>query len=126
MVPEFIKAEITLGRAPDDPREYDPKYQEELDAFVSSLDAAGVEYSQRSVSLHSVGASDWPIGEFALSFGMGALPALTGLAGAWIQARYGRKVRIKVGDVEAEASTVEEIERLLELAATLRGRAKGA
>jgi hypothetical protein len=36
--------------------------------------------------------------------------------GAVLQARYGRKVRIKIGDVEAEGRNVEEIEALLKLA----------
>jgi hypothetical protein len=41
------------------------------------------------------------------------IPALTGLAGAWLQAKYGRKVRLKRGDVEVEAASVDEIAKLL-------------
>jgi hypothetical protein len=126
MVPELIEAEITLDRAPDDPPEYDLNYQEELATFVSTLEAAGVEYSQRLISLQSADAGGWPIGNFALSCALGAIPTLAGLAGAWVQARYGRKVRIKVGDMEAEANTVEEIERLLKLTIVIRGHAEGA
>jgi hypothetical protein len=43
-----------------------------------------------------------------------AIPGLTALAGAWLQARFGRKVRIKIGDIEAEASSLEEVRELLE------------
>ena len=40
--------------------------------------------------------------------------------GAWLRNRYGRKVRIKVGDIEAEASTAEEIDQLLLRAQALK------
>jgi hypothetical protein len=36
--------------------------------------------------------------------------------GAWLNARYGRKVRLEIGDIKAEASTVKEVEALLALA----------
>jgi len=32
---------------------------------------------------------------------------------AWVQTRYGRKFRLKVGDIEVEAPTLEEIYKLL-------------
>jgi hypothetical protein len=46
-----------------------------------------------------------------------ALPALSAAAGtalgAWLGARSGRRVRVKIGDIEAEAHTREEVETLL-------------
>jgi hypothetical protein len=42
-----------------------------------------------------------------------AVPALCGALGAWLASRSGRKVRIKIGDIEAEAHTQEEVEKLL-------------
>jgi hypothetical protein len=39
-------------------------------------------------------------------------PVLGGLIGAWLQAKYRRKVRLKIGEIEAEAQTVEEVEKL--------------
>lgn len=44
-------------------------------------------------------------------------PIATGLiaaAGTWFASKAGRKVRLRVGDVEAEASTVEEVQALVE------------
>ena len=41
------------------------------------------------------------------------IAAIAGVVGAWLHAKYGRKARLKIGDVEAEAQTVEEVERLL-------------
>jgi len=55
------------------------------------------------------------------------LPYVTVLAaplgaalGVWLKERYGRKVRLKVGDIEAEAGTTEEIEKLLARAQELQ------
>jgi hypothetical protein len=33
--------------------------------------------------------------------------------GAWLKGRYGRKARVKIGDVEAEAQTIKEVGALL-------------
>jgi hypothetical protein len=45
-------------------------------------------------------------------------------AGAWLHARYGRKVRLKVGDIEAEAQTEKQVQRLLEQAEEFQNRNK--
>jgi hypothetical protein len=44
------------------------------------------------------------------------------IVGAWLQARYGRKVRLKIGDIEAEARDAAEIEELLRQAEKVRPR----
>jgi hypothetical protein len=46
-------------------------------------------------------------------------PALAAALAAWFQGRAGRKVRMRVGDIEIEASTREEFDRLLERALVL-------
>ena len=38
------------------------------------------------------------------------------IVGAWLHAKYVRKVRLKVGDIEAEAQTVKQVRNLLALA----------
>jgi hypothetical protein len=42
--------------------------------------------------------------------------------GAWLHARYGRKARIKIGDIEVEAQTGKEVEQLLERAQDFKNR----
>jgi hypothetical protein len=52
-------------------------------------------------------------------------PVISGLAGyaaAWVQARNGRKVRIRIGEIEAEARSISEIETLLKKAAEFQDR----
>ena len=40
-------------------------------------------------------------------------PAFGNVLGAWLQARYGRKIRVKSGDLEIEAQTPDQVELLL-------------
>lgn len=70
------------------------------------------------------GASGWGTGDFTLIVTAGP-PLITGAAaiiGGWLQARYGRKVKFKIGDVEAEARTLEEVENLLAKAQEMQQR----
>jgi L-alanine-DL-glutamate epimerase-like enolase superfamily enzyme len=49
-----------------------------------------------------------------------ALAAAATAAVAWLQGRSGRKVRLKVGDTEAEARTVGELREMLSMAQDLK------
>jgi hypothetical protein len=50
-----------------------------------------------------------------------ALLTPAGLAGgAWLHARYGRKLRLKIGEIEVEAQTLKQVERLLSIAEASR------
>ena len=51
-----------------------------------------------------------------------AASVVTAFAG-WFVARAGRRVRLKIGEVEVEASTVEEVENLLALVDARKSRA---
>lgn len=53
------------------------------------------------------------VGAFCLEMVKGVGPAMFTALGVWLQARYGRRVRLKVGDIEAEARTKEEVEQLI-------------
>jgi hypothetical protein len=44
------------------------------------------------------------------------LHVLTGLLGAWLYKKYGRKIRLEFNDLKVKATSVEEIERLLRVA----------
>ena len=50
------------------------------------------------------------------ALGPPAIAAFAAIAGAWLQAKYGKRARLRVGDVEAEARTAQEVERLFECA----------
>lgn len=48
---------------------------------------------------------------------------LGALFGVWITAKFGRKVKIKVGDVEVEAGTMKEVDHLLDRARAIKADA---
>ena len=61
-------------------------------------------------------------GEFLLTLTDKIGPALiAGIAG-WLHGRSGRKVRLKVGDIEAEAPTTEDVEKLVALVEEIQQR----
>lgn len=121
----FQRGEFTLELVPseDDPPPRDAAFQGELSRFGAALGDAGVSYSQRALALDSAQAHGYPLPEFILALKIlapSAIGAIGVAAGAWIQARYGRKARLKVGDVEAEGRTSEEVKALLEMAKAYR------
>jgi hypothetical protein len=127
IVDQAQTVEIDLQRAPDDLRENAPEFQQELNEFAKSLRGSGVAFSQKAIAFDSVDALGYPLAEFVIKTLVPALiPAAAGVCGAWVQARYGRKVRIKVGDIEAEARTAEEVERLLMMAVGIKDSAPDA
>ena len=111
---------LTLMPSSDDPDVLGSAYQEELQAFGQQLGELSTIVSRRMYFQDGAEALVRQLGEYALTMAPGAFPAFTGLIGAWLQARFGRKVRLKVGDVEAEASTVADVEELLERAKAFR------
>ena len=60
--------------------------------------------------------------ELLSALGTPVVAAAGAAAVAWITARNGRKVKLKIGDTEAEARTKEEVVELLQIAKTLRDK----
>jgi hypothetical protein len=110
---------LFLLPAPDDPARDTPEYQAELHAFANALRAKRLEVFPMTLIRKSVGGASNYVGEFLVAFAAVGTPLAT-ILGAWLQARYGRKVRLKIGDVEAEARTVEEVDGLLRRAQAFR------
>ena len=112
---------IELDPAPGEPDGADEVFQEALHQFGAALHEAGVRYSQLAIAFDSADAHGYPLPEFILAIKSLATPAvltaLAGATGAWVQAKLGRKVRLKIGDFEAEGQTVEDIDRLMKQAA---------
>jgi hypothetical protein len=117
---ETGELEIELARGTDDPQESDPAYQAELQKFKAPLNEAGIRYKQSAIALDSVDAHGHPLGEFALEFVKGIAPVVSAVLVAWITAKYGRKVRVKFLEIEVEARSVNEVERLINKVVAVR------
>ena len=113
---------INLVASADDPSLSDQAYQLELRDFSSALREAGVTFSQRAMAFDSAQAVGYPLGEYFLSLAGIAGPVLGVAVGAWLQGRAGRKVRLKVGDIEIEAASQEEVEALLNKVLELKAK----
>ena len=108
---------IELDPAPGEPAGADEAFQEALQQFAAALHEAGVRHSQLAIAFDSADAHGYPLPEFILAIKSLATPAvlsaLAGATGAWVQAKLGRKVRLKIGEIEAEGRSVAEVEKLL-------------
>jgi hypothetical protein len=111
---------LTFLPASGDPDPENPEYQAELWAADRGLRERGLKTSSRLFRQDDAETPAIHLGQVVLALGPPVVGALGAVVGVWLQARFGRKVRLKVGNVEAEARTPEEVERLLKLAAEMR------
>ena len=112
--------EITLIRSPDDPSLDSEQYQAALRDFDSALQSHGLNPSSRVLLIESAGIDVAPhLGVFAVNL-KDALPVIGSVLTGWFAGRFGRKVRVKVGDIEVETSTVADAERLIAKAQELK------
>jgi hypothetical protein len=72
------------------------------------------EQQQQSVQL-----GDIPVDTIIASIKEVGIPVFTALLGAYLQAKYRRKIRLKVNDIEIETSNIEEVERMIVQVSTL-------
>ncbi len=118
-----MKAEVHLLPGPDDPAVKDERFQADLSQFAKGLRDAKIEHTQRVMFFDSGNALGFPLPEFDILLNPAIVGPLCGLLGAWLHARYGRRVRIKIGDVEAEGRDLSEIDALLKRAEKYQKRA---
>ena len=59
--------------------------------------------------------------DLVVPLGQPGISVFAGVASAWAQGRFNRKARGRVGDVEAEARTPEEVVQMLKQLMELRG-----
>lgn len=114
--PEFS---LVLIPAPDDAPPQSAEYQTELQAFAQSLTAHGIEFNSLIHFRESAIGGAFNLGEFYF-FTVRILPILLVPLTVWIRAKYRRKVKLKFKDVTAEATSVEEVEKLLKAAMKYR------
>jgi hypothetical protein len=112
-----MELQISMIPSPEDPAWRSDDYQSELRNLGLTLRADGLEIHEvGSPSLPS-GDSPPPIsGEWRVKLGANLEPALRVPVGSWLQARRGRTARLRIGEIEADIRTVEELGRVLKIA----------
>ncbi|EGG77486.1 hypothetical protein SXCC_01876 [Gluconacetobacter sp. SXCC-1] len=120
---ERVGIRIELVPSWDDPPKPDTGYQNELTDLDHALNDVEVDYNRTILSPHSAQGFDYALGEYLIRYvAPAAFSAVAGAFCAWLQARSGRKVRLKIGDIEAEANSVRDAEHLLVQAMTLQAQ----
>lgn len=97
---------ISMIPSPEDSLWKCEDYQSELRNLGQALKADGLE-------IQDVGC---PPGEWRVKLGAALAPTLGAPVGLWLQARRGRTVRLKMGEIEADVRTVEELTRVIKIA----------
>ncbi|MCD9569440.1 hypothetical protein [Pseudomonas protegens] len=106
---------IKLVAAADDQPEKSPSIQKEYQNFRSTLNDAGIKFSQRAMAFDSATALGFPLGEFIIEFTTTVLPVISTAVGGWFYARKDRKIRLEFNGVVFEASSIKEMEKLIKL-----------
>ena len=120
MTQKTEEIELVLVPSPDDAPPFSTEYQTELREFAQRAGAR----SQRAFAMDSIIGGGGPLGEFIFDNAGKLLTALTAVCGIWIKARYGRKIKLKVGNVVLEANTAQEIESLITQVKVLQDKHK--
>lgn len=118
------KIHIVVFGGPEEPPISDPSMQSALHDFSAALRAAGMDTNPRMLFFDDAATPVTWIGEFA-GLVKDLSPLVVAVLVAWIGRNNGRKVRLKIGDGEFEANTVEDVERLVELAKKRQSKKKG-
>ena len=108
--------ELLLITTPDDAPWWTPEYQDEMSDLDCLLADGGVHHSclVAEGGPGCMGPLEAPaLGELFIKLTEHAVPVIGTAVGVWLHAKYGRRVRLKVGDIEAEAQTAEQVEKLL-------------
>ena len=79
------------------------------------MHAEGIKFGSSDYLVEDTSGVGFALGEFVVVAKALSTPALAGLVGAWLCGKYGRKVKLKYKDLRVEATTVEEVERLVKL-----------
>ncbi|EGH98771.1 MULTISPECIES: hypothetical protein [Pseudomonas syringae group] len=117
---EPMKLKLKLTAAPTESNVRDPGYQQDLASVRTALLEAGILHSERRMMYDAPGVEGYAIGQYVIEAATIAGPIVGVAVGAWLKGRAGRKVRLKVGDIEVEAFTQAEVDALVDKALKLK------
>ena len=91
----------------------------ELDKISATLKSEGVSYSQTVMAIDSADAVGGPLPEYIIllkTLGPSAIAAIATVVAALILRKPATKARLRIGDVEAEMGSFDEVKEALEYA----------
>jgi hypothetical protein len=111
-----MELQICLIPSPEDPPWRSDDYQSELRQLDLALRGDGLEIHE--VGSHALRSGETsPIsGEWRVKLGATLEPILAAPVGSWLHARRGRTARLRIGEIEADVRTAEELARVIKIA----------
>lgn len=103
------KYTLVLKRSASDAGVFSSEFQDQL----REMAALAKPSAQVAFTMDAIGAGGGGIGEFLFTHGEALLVALLAIGSKWVEGRSGRKIRVKFGDLEIEAGTTSEVEKLM-------------
>jgi hypothetical protein len=111
---------LSLIPAPGEQRIASGPLQFEFGRFRNFLHVRGVRASTPMFYRDADGDAGGYVGEFVIPLVSAIEPPLETIFVAWLQARFGRRVNLRIGDDQVEARSVEEARTFLWSALKLR------
>lgn len=108
--------QISMIGSPEDPQWMSDSYQTDLREVGRALRAKGLEIREVGGRSAREGCASCVSGEWKVALNAGIGPILKVSVGSWLQARRGRTVRLKMGEIEADVRTAEELASVIKLA----------
>lgn len=120
-------ATIYLIPEANEPPVFSHPFQAEFRSIKASFSENDIQAETPFMALDSADAVSGYTGEFLISFAQLVAPVVGVIVGAWLQSKAGRKIKIKIGDVEIEAPTKDaltkaELEKMLQRAVNTRAK----
>ena len=103
---------IILKRSPEDTPQFSPEHQADISKVFAAFRDEGIKIEATGFAMDAIDAVGGATGEF-LAFATILGPPIIAALGGWFAGRNGRKVKIKVGEIEAEANSVKELDKVL-------------
>ena len=110
---------LTLLPSTNDGALFSRKRQQAITRFYVEARADGSRINPAGFVLDTAGLQGGFSGEFVVSLGDLAGPALGAAAHAWLNGRAGRKISLRIRETDVEAKDQEEFDRFLNEALTL-------
>lgn len=107
------KIRFYLLNALDEPPIFSAEGQSAFKNVVSALRDSCIDADAPFMTMDSVESISGYTGEIVTLF-QAVSPVLTGLLGAWLQSRAGRRLRLKFEGIEVEANNAQEITDMLQ------------
>lgn len=111
-----MELQICMIPSPEDPPLGSTEYQLELRALGLTLKQSGLDVRDSGSRRLYVECQAPMLGEWWVKLGPQAAALLSATVHSWLEARRGRTARLKIGEVEADVRTVEELAAVIQVA----------